>query len=123
MVICTFEILFDSRLVRGATHLLRTLQGPVRSESGCRGTSLYCDLDDGERIVWISRWEDWECFEKHVRAPRFRKLLGVLEMASRQPAILIERSEKEQGIDAIAGILMPPGSDDASIWNLPAGGS
>ena len=115
MVICTFQMLFDPGLAIEATHLLQSLQGPVRSEPGCRGAFLYCEPGNMERIAWISRWENWDGFEKHVRNPRFRKLLGVLEMAALQPEILIERSHEELGIDAIAGILLPADGNEDSM--------
>jgi len=106
MVTCTLEMVFDGPAEGEALRVLRTLIFPVRTEHGCLGTRLLHEIGGEEGIVWVSRWEDWGAFEDHVLTAHFRLLLGVLEMASETPGILVERSVERRGLEAIEAILV-----------------
>jgi len=98
-------MVFDGSSEGEALRVLKTLVFPVRTEQGCLGTRLFHDVEGEDGVVWISRWDRWEAFERHVRTAHFRLLLGVLEMASEEPGILVERSVECRGLEAIEEIL------------------
>ncbi len=106
MVTCTIEMVFDDSEESEALRVLKTLVFPVRTEQDCLGTGLFHAVGEEEGIVWVSRWDRWEAFERHVRTAHFRLLLGVLEMASEEPGILVERSVERRGLEAIEEILV-----------------
>ena len=97
---------FDDVSEGEALRVLMPLVFSVRADQGCLDTRLFHEVGGEEGLVWISRWDRWEAFERHVRTAHFRLLLGVLEMASEEPGILVERSVECQGLEAIEEILV-----------------
>jgi quinol monooxygenase YgiN len=107
MVTCTFEMLFEDSVETEALRVLKTLLFPVRAEQGCLGTRLLDDMEGEDRVVcWISRWDCHQAFERHVRTAHFHRLLGIVEMASEEPVVLVENSIKRWGFEAIEKILV-----------------
>jgi len=107
MVTCTLEMIFGNSMEAAAFRVLKTLYFPVRGERGCLGTRLWIDMEGEDSIVcWISRWDCQQAFENHVRSKHFRRLLGVVEMASEEPVILVEDSVERWGFEIIEEILV-----------------
>jgi quinol monooxygenase YgiN len=98
-----------------AAAALRSLAGPVRSEPGCsatrvqRGTSQSCDL------TWVSEWRSIEDFERHLRAPTFRQIVEVIEMADGPPEVEIDDVNSRWGFELIEDILSRPPSGSAQF--------
>ncbi len=106
MVICTLEMVFERSIENAAVRVLKTLLFPVRGEEGCLGTRLCKGMEEENSIVcWTSRWDGRQAFEKHVRTEHFRRILGVVEMASEEPVILVENLVDGRGIEAIEEII------------------
>jgi len=116
---CTVQMVFEGSLEEEALQVLRALLFPVRTEEGCVTTALLRDLGGEPRLVWISRWMNQEAFERHLRTEHFRRLLGVVEMASEPPDILVERSVGRHGFEAIEAILAP--TPAAGVGNREGG--
>jgi len=58
---------FTSRTCDEAASALRSLVGPVRSESGCSATRLLMGTEDGNKLTWVEEWRSVEDFEQHLR--------------------------------------------------------
>lgn len=85
--------------------MLRSLAGPVRSEPGCIGTRLLRDLDDPLVLSWVEEWRDLEAFEQHLRSPRFRTVLAVMELADGAPSVAIDDVASRREFDLIEELL------------------
>ena len=96
---------FTPSACREAAGVLRSLSGPVRSEPGCLDTRLMRDLDDPLILAWIEEWRNLEAFERHLRTPRFRTVLAVMEMADDAPIVEIDAIQSRRGFDRIEELL------------------
>jgi quinol monooxygenase YgiN len=88
-----------------ATVVLRSLVGPVRSESGCTSTRLQRDTGEGCGLTWVEEWRSVEDFERHLRATAFRRILAVIEMAAEPPAVEIDDVTSRRGFELVEEIL------------------
>lgn len=88
-----------------AAAVLRSLVGPVRSESGCSATRLLRDTEDGCGLTWVEEWRCVEDFERHLRGPAFRRILAVIELAAAPPEVEVDDVSSREGFELIEEIL------------------
>ena len=88
-----------------AGAVLRSLVGPVRSEPGCSATRLLRDTEDGCGLTWVEEWRSVEDFERHLRETAFRRILAVIELATRPPAVEIDDVASRRGFELVEEIL------------------
>ena len=88
-----------------AAATLRSLVGPVRSEPGCSATRINQGVGESSDIEWASEWRSIDDFERHLRAPAFRQILAVIEMAKGPPDVEIDDVNSRRGFELIEEIL------------------
>ena len=96
---------FTSRTCDEAASVLRSLVGPVRSESGCSATRLLMGTEDGYKLTWVEEWRGVEDFEQHLRGPAFRHILAVIELAAQPPVVEIDDVTSRRGFELVEEIL------------------
>ena len=119
-IVLTFRLhmKFESKASDEAGATLRSLVGPVRSETGCSATRVQSGTADGCQLTWISEWRTVEDFEHHLRAPAFRQILAVIELATAPPDVEIDDVNSRRGFELIEEILgrPPVGSTQHELW-------
>ncbi len=91
-------------------EIIRTLRAMIertRVINGCIACRLYHDLDDPNVLTWVEEWESREDLERHVRSPRFKKILAALDMCSSQPEIRFDTVIETHGMRLIRDLLNP----------------
>ena len=88
-----------------AAAVLRSLVGPVRSESGCSATRLLLDAGENCTLMWVEEWRSIEEFEQHLRGEAFRRILAVIELAAEQPLVEIDDVSSRRGFELVEEIL------------------
>jgi quinol monooxygenase YgiN len=88
-----------------AGAVLRSLIGPVRSESGCSATRLTIGAEGGCKLTWVEEWRSVEDFEEHLRRATFRRILAVIELAAAKPVVEIDDVTSRRGFDLVEEIL------------------
>ena len=96
---------FTQQTCDEAAAVLRTLVGPVRSESGCGATRLLRDTEDGCELTWVEEWRSVEDFERHLRERVFRRILAVIELAAQPPVVEIDDVISRRGFELVEEIL------------------
>jgi len=96
---------FEPQTSDQAAAVLRTLVGPVRSESGCSATRLLKDTEDGCMLAWVEEWRGVEDFERHLRGVAFRRILAVIELAAAPPTVEIDDVSSRRGFELVEEIL------------------
>lgn len=91
-----------------ASAVLRSLVGPVRSESGCSATRLLRDTEDGCGLTWVEEWCSDVDFERHLRAPAFRRIVAIIELAAERPVVEIDDVTSRRGFELVEEILGRP---------------
>lgn len=94
-----------------AASVLRSLVGPVRSEPGCNATRLLKCTGNDHGLTWVEEWRTEEDFERHLRAPAFRQILAVIELAKAPPVVEIDEVASRRGFELVEEILgVAPGA-------------
>ena len=91
--------------VEEAAAALRSLVGPVRSEKGCSATRLLRDTEDDGKLTWVEEWCNDMDFERHLRAPAFRQIVAVIELAAGPPVVEIDDVTSRRGFELVEEIL------------------
>lgn len=104
---------FTQQTCDEAAAVLRSLIGPVRSETGCNATRLLRDTEDGCELTWVEEWRSVEDFESHLRETAFRRILAVIELAAAPPVVEIDDVTSRRGFGLVEEILGLPAPERA----------
>ena len=83
-------------------RLLRSMIGPTSVEKGCITCRLYHETDYPNIVTWIEEWQAEEDLKRHLRSPRYRKILTALDMSDAQPEIRFDTVVETSGMQLIA---------------------
>ena len=95
------RMVFSVKFRHEAVSVLRSLLGPVRAEPGCSATRLLRDVDADGALTWVEEWRSTADFERHFRAPTFRSLLAVMDLAVARPEVEIDEVASRRGFDFV----------------------
>lgn len=93
------NVLADKQLE--ITQTLVSLIEPVGREKGCKGCSVFCDIQDKNRLCMIEDWQTREDLDLHLKSQRFGVLLGTKPLLSKPLNIQIYTVSHLQGMGAI----------------------
>jgi quinol monooxygenase YgiN len=82
-------------------EILRSVQGPVSAEPGCRGFEILEEPAPGAAIVLVERWESSPALMEHLRSDHYRRILVACELSTGPPAIRFEHVTATEGIELI----------------------
>lgn len=82
-------------------EVLRSIQGPVLAQPGCRAFTVYEELGQEPAVVLVERWESKEALEVHVRSEAYRRILCAIELAGGPPEVSFEFVSSREGIELI----------------------
>ncbi|WP_300464555.1 antibiotic biosynthesis monooxygenase [Desulfobacula sp.] len=86
------------------TQTLVSLIEPVAREKGCKGISVFCDIQDKNRFCLIEEWKTRENLDLHLKSHRFGVLLGTKPLLSEPLNIRIYTVSHLQGMAAIDAV-------------------
>jgi quinol monooxygenase YgiN len=84
---------------------LRTVVGPARSIPGCTSFRIYMDKDDPDVVLLLSQWCEEEDLKRFVQTADFRRILIMMESASKTPDLSIQNVSSTRGMEYIREIL------------------
>jgi len=86
------------------TQTLVSLIKPVSREKGCKSFSVFCDIQDKNRLCLIEEWQTRENLDLHIKSHRFGVLLGTKPLLSEPLNIRIYTISHRQGMKAIEAV-------------------
>ena len=89
----------------GVANGLNTVVGPARSISGCISFRIYSDKDDPDVVLLLSQWHSENDLNKYIRTPDFRRILAMMETASKAPDLSVQQISWTQGLDFVREVL------------------
>jgi quinol monooxygenase YgiN len=76
----------------------------IREETLCSAIHAYEDLEDENRVLFCSRWENRDSLDAYLRSDRFRALLGTKILLSGSPVAFVDNVASSNGMESIAAI-------------------
>ena len=102
MITATLRIDVGQDKSADVNRLLRSLIGPTRVEAGCISCRLYHEVDDPTVVTWIEEWQEVDDLKRHLRSPKYRKILAALDMSDAQPEIRFDTVLETKGLQLVA---------------------
>jgi quinol monooxygenase YgiN len=89
----------------GVANGLHTVVGPARSIPGCISFRIYSDKDDPDVVLLLSQWRSEDQLNKYIRTPDFRRILAMMETASKAPDLSVQQISWTKGLDYVREVL------------------
>jgi quinol monooxygenase YgiN len=89
----------------GVAEGLNTVVGPGRSIPGCISFRIYSDKDDPDVVLLMSQWRSEDHLNKYIRMPDFRRILTMMETASKAPDLSVQHISWTKGLDYVREVL------------------
>lgn len=107
MVIGTVRLQPSEKQCPQVLEILRSVQGPVLAEPGCRGFQILQEQEPEAAIVLVERWDSSAALMKHLRSDHYRRILGACELSGSPPEFRFDTVSGTQGIELVEQSLEP----------------
>lgn len=94
-------------------EILRSVQGPVMAQAGCKAYNIYEERGHEPAVVLLVRWETKAALEAHIRSDAYRRILGAIELAGGPPEVSFEAVSGREGMELIERLLRQGNSEKA----------
>ena len=101
MIHATVRMNLPGEKVKEALEILRPMAERTKVEPGCISCRIYRDDQDEHTILVEEFWKSQEELERHLRAPEYRNVLLVVEMAHEKPEISFCEFSGSSGLETI----------------------
>jgi quinol monooxygenase YgiN len=88
-------------------EILRSVQGPVRTQSGCTACDILDEQGPEAAIVLFERWDCPEALEAHLRSETYRRILGAIELSGGKPEVRFEHVSASEGLELVERLRNP----------------
>lgn len=61
-------------------HTFKLLTRPDKKNGNCLGQSLFEDVGEANRFLWVEYWADSKAMGAHLETDRFRSLMGAIDV-------------------------------------------
>lgn len=65
------------------------------------GCHISRDLDKRNMIFYWEEWQSREDLERHIRSPKYRQLLEIIELSAQKPEIKFLTITKTEGLEVV----------------------
>jgi len=107
MIIGTVRILPPPDRHAAVLEILRSVQGPVRTQSGCTACDILDEQGPEAAIVLFERWDCPEALEAHLRSETYRRILGAIELSGGKPEVRFEHVSASEGLELVERLRNP----------------
>ena len=88
----------------GLLAALRLTAAAASLDHGCRSARVFQQADDSGGVLLVQEWNTTGDLERHIRAPKFRRILATLELSRTPPDVVYVEGSKLRGIEWIAEV-------------------
>jgi quinol monooxygenase YgiN len=82
-------------------EVLRSIQGPVLAQKGCRDYRIYSEQGQEPAVVLVERWESKAALEAHIQSDAYRRILSAIELAGGPPEMSFEVVSASEGMELV----------------------
>jgi len=101
MIIGTLRIQPSPHRRGDVLEVLRSVQGPVQAQPGCRAFHIYEEQEPEAAVVLVERWESQATLEAHLRSEAYRRILGAIELSGGPPEVSFDFISASEGMELI----------------------
>jgi quinol monooxygenase YgiN len=82
-------------------EVLRSIQGRVLAQPGCKAFHIYEEQDPDSAVVLVERWESKAALEAHIRSMSYRRILDAIELAGGPPELSFDVVSTSEGMELV----------------------
>lgn len=86
-------------------RILRSLLEPTRVRGGCLSCHVYQDIEEPDVLALVQEWAGPDELGRYLRSEDRRRLVAVMEMASRPPEIWVDTVLMREGLERLAAFM------------------
>ncbi len=101
MITMTLRFTGPPEKIADVIAISNSIKEPICVEPGCNHFSLYNDINNDNALMLVGEWESQEALKQHIQSHDFRKILEVMELASRAPEISFNTVSDRVGFELI----------------------
>lgn len=101
MVVGILRIPISPERRSAVLEVLRSIQGPVLAQSGCKSCHIYEEQGPEPAVVLVERWESKAALESHIRSESYRRVLGAIELSGGPPEVSFDVVSYSEGMELI----------------------
>jgi quinol monooxygenase YgiN len=101
MIIMALRLTVPPEKTADAIMTVNSMIGQMSVKPGCKHFRLYSDTNNDDALMLVEEWESLEALKQHIQSHDFRKILEVMELASRAPEISINTVSYSEGFELI----------------------
>jgi quinol monooxygenase YgiN len=80
---------------------LLSVMGSMESEEGCLSYTLFCTIEDNNRLNLLVEWQTRKNLDHHLRSKMFGVLLGTKSLLNEPHGIQIYTIHRSEGMEAV----------------------
>jgi quinol monooxygenase YgiN len=84
-----------------AVKTLKSIIGPTEVMPSCQSCGLWSGIEDQDELILLEQWSSQEGLEDHIRSDEFRKVLAVMDLASKEPEIAFVEGSSKEGMELV----------------------
>ena len=100
-------------------EVLRSIQGPVLAQPGCKAYHIYAEQGQEPAVVLVERWESKATLEAHIRSEVYRRILSAIELAGGPPEMTFDVVSSSEGMELVERLRRLGGSGKAPSGASP----
>ena len=81
-----------------------SVKNMTRLKPSCTNCEIYEEHGDGQKILYIEKWQTREAMYQHIRSNLYLRVLNAIELASKLPEICFHEDSETAGIELIEAI-------------------
>ena len=85
-------------------EVLVSVKNMTRLKTGCTNCEIYEEHGDGQKILYIEKWQTKEAMYQHIRSKLYLRVLNAIELSSEPPEICFHEDSETTGIELIEAI-------------------
>ena len=85
-------------------EILMSVKTMTRLKHGCIYCNIYEEHDDGQKILYIEKWQAKEDMYQHIRSNLYLRVLNAMELSSKPPEVFFHEDSETAGIELIEAI-------------------
>lgn len=100
-IIVVIQVMAHPERQKEILQAVRPLLAPTRVLRGCLSVNFHQDIESPEVLTLVEEWKSQADLDYHLCSEEFKRILAVMEMSSKQPAIRFHSIAKTSGLEMV----------------------
>lgn len=105
MIFMILRVIVKGEMLDEGVRLLHYILGPLQFQPGCLACQACRELDNENVLILRQEWASQADLDRYIRSDEFRKILALMELASKPPELRFDTILNSMGLEYVKEIL------------------